>query len=38
MIAWLGFLMYNNGIRLKVEESYIDQRFRTDMVDVNWRD
>jgi len=38
MIAWLGFLMYNNGIRLKVEESYIDQRFRTDMVDVSWRD
>ena len=38
MIAWLGILMYNNGIRLKVEESYIDQRFRTDMVDVSWRD
>jgi N6-L-threonylcarbamoyladenine synthase/N6-L-threonylcarbamoyladenine synthase/protein kinase Bud32 len=38
MIAWLGLLMYNNGIRLKVEESYIDQRFRTDMVDVIWRD
>jgi len=38
MIAWLGLLMYNNGIRLKVEESYIDQRFRTDMADVSWRD
>ena len=38
MIAWLGLLMYNSGIRLKVENSYIDQRFRTDMVDVTWRD
>lgn len=38
MIAWLGVLMYNSGIRMKVENSYIDQRFRTDMVDVTWRD
>jgi N6-L-threonylcarbamoyladenine synthase/N6-L-threonylcarbamoyladenine synthase/protein kinase Bud32 len=38
MIAWLGVLMYNSGIRMNVEDSFIDQRFRTDMVDVNWRD
>jgi len=38
MIAWLGILMYNSGIRMKVEDSLIDQRFRTDMVDVSWRD
>ena len=38
MIAWLGILMYKSGIRLKVEGSFIDQRFRTDMVDVTWRD
>jgi len=38
MIAWLGVLMHNSGIRMKVENSYIDQRFRTDMVDVTWRD
>jgi N6-L-threonylcarbamoyladenine synthase/N6-L-threonylcarbamoyladenine synthase/protein kinase Bud32 len=38
MIAWLGVLMYNSGIRLKVEDSFIDQRFRTDMVDVTWRE
>jgi len=38
MIAWLGVLMYNSGIRMKVENSFIDQRFRTDMVDVTWRD
>jgi tRNA A37 threonylcarbamoyltransferase TsaD len=38
MIAWLGVLMHNSGTRMKVEDSVIDQRFRTDMVDVNWRD
>jgi len=38
MIAWLGLLMYNSGIRMNVEDSFIDQRFRTDMVDVSWRD
>jgi N6-L-threonylcarbamoyladenine synthase/N6-L-threonylcarbamoyladenine synthase/protein kinase Bud32 len=38
MIAWLGVLMYNSGTRLKIEDSIIDQRFRTDMVDVTWRD
>jgi N6-L-threonylcarbamoyladenine synthase/N6-L-threonylcarbamoyladenine synthase/protein kinase Bud32 len=38
MIAWLGLLMYNSGVRMKVENSFIDQRFRTDMVDVTWRD
>jgi tRNA A37 threonylcarbamoyltransferase TsaD len=38
MIAWLGILMYNSGIRMKVENSFIDQRFRTDMVDVTWRE
>jgi N6-L-threonylcarbamoyladenine synthase/N6-L-threonylcarbamoyladenine synthase/protein kinase Bud32 len=38
MIAWLGALMYFSGIRMSVENSYINQRFRTDMVDVTWRD
>jgi len=38
MIAWLGILMYKSGIRSSVEDSIIDQRFRTDMVDVTWRD
>jgi len=37
MIAWLGLLMYNSGIRMDMEESTIDQRFRTDMLDVSWR-
>ena len=38
MISWLGILMYKSGIRMKVEDSVINQRFRTDMVDVSWRD
>ncbi|RLF29166.1 MAG: bifunctional N(6)-L-threonylcarbamoyladenine synthase/serine/threonine protein kinase [Thermoplasmata archaeon] len=38
MIAWLGLLMYKSGIRMNVENSHIDQRFRTDRVDVSWRD
>jgi N6-L-threonylcarbamoyladenine synthase len=37
MIAWLGLLMYNSGIRMEIKDSHIDQRFRTDMVEVNWR-
>lgn len=38
MIAWLGFLMYNSGLRMSVDESIINQRYRTDMVEVSWRD
>ena len=37
MIAWLGHLMYESGIRMTIEDSMIDQRFRTDMVQVTWR-
>jgi len=36
MIAWLGLLEYKSGARMSIEESTIDQRFRTDMVDVTW--
>jgi len=38
MIAWLGYLMYESGVRMTVDETSIDQRFRTDMVDVTWRE
>jgi N6-L-threonylcarbamoyladenine synthase len=38
MIAWLGLLMYESGVRMSIEESVINQRFRTDMVKVSWRD
>ncbi|MGD1060871.1 MAG: bifunctional N(6)-L-threonylcarbamoyladenine synthase/serine/threonine protein kinase [Methanomassiliicoccales archaeon] len=38
MIAWTGLLMYMSGVRMSVEETAINQRFRTDDVDVTWRD
>lgn len=38
MIAWTGWLMYNSGTRMKLEDTTIDQRFRTDAVDITWRD
>jgi N6-L-threonylcarbamoyladenine synthase len=38
MIAWLGFLMYASGVRMRLQDSVINQRFRTDMVEVTWRD
>lgn len=38
MIAWLGAIMYDSGIRMKIKDTVIDQRFRTDMVDVIWRE
>ena len=38
MIAWLGCLMYTNGVRMSLDETLINQRFRTDMVEVSWRD
>lgn len=38
MIAWTGLLMYKSGIETKVEESFISQRYRTDEVEVRWRE
>lgn len=37
MIAWLGFLMCQSGLRMSIDDSVINQRFRTDMVEVHWR-
>ena len=37
MIAWTGYVMYDAGISISVEESNIKQRFRTDEVEVTWR-
>ncbi|MFP4196336.1 MAG: bifunctional N(6)-L-threonylcarbamoyladenine synthase/serine/threonine protein kinase [Methanomassiliicoccales archaeon] len=38
MIAWTGLLMRRAGIRMEVEDTRVDQRFRTDQVEVTWRD
>jgi N6-L-threonylcarbamoyladenine synthase/N6-L-threonylcarbamoyladenine synthase/protein kinase Bud32 len=37
MIAWTGIVMHNAGVKMKIEDTIIDQRFRTDQVDVVWR-
>lgn len=37
MIAWLGLLMHDSGVRMRIEDTVIDQKFRTDEVDVRWR-
>ncbi len=37
MIAWTGLLMHRAGVRMGLEDTLIDQRFRTDEVAVTWR-
>jgi N6-L-threonylcarbamoyladenine synthase/N6-L-threonylcarbamoyladenine synthase/protein kinase Bud32 len=37
MIAWLGHLMHNSGVRMATEDTKVEQRFRTDEVGVTWR-
>lgn len=37
MIAWAGILAYKHGVRQKIEETVIRQRWRTDEVDIPWR-
>ena len=37
MIAWTGLIMHRSGIRMRVEDTVVNQRFRTDEVDVTWK-
>ncbi len=37
MIAWTGLIMHRAGIRMSIEDTKVDQRFRTDEVEVTWR-
>lgn len=37
MIAWLGILMYNSGVRAKIEDTIVDQHFRPEEVPVTWK-
>ena len=37
MIAWLGNIMYDSGIRMDISDTVVEQRFRTDEVNVTWR-
>ena len=38
MIAWLGNIMYESGVRMDIADTVVEQRFRTDEVNVTWRD
>jgi N6-L-threonylcarbamoyladenine synthase len=38
MIAYAGILEFQSGRETKFEDTYFTQRFRTDEVDVIWRD
>lgn len=38
MIAHAGLLAFKTGFRTSLEESTVTQRFRTDEVEVTWRD
>lgn len=37
MIAWLGSVMYDSGIRMDISDTGVRQRFRTDEVEVTWK-
>ena len=38
MIAWLGNIMYQSGVRMDIDDTEVRQRYRTDAVPVTWRD
>eukprot|EP00466_Bigelowiella_natans_P000831 jgi/Bigna1/54169/estExt_Genewise1Plus.C_290084 len=38
MIAWAGLEMYKSGVSTKLEDCTVTQRYRTDAVDVVWRE
>jgi N6-L-threonylcarbamoyladenine synthase len=37
MIAWTGLVMHEAGVKMTVDETIVNQRFRTDEVEVTWR-
>ena len=37
MIAYLGLLFLKHGIKMKIKDTEVIQRFRTDQVDIPWK-
>lgn len=37
MIAWTGLIMHKAGVRMSMEDTVVNQRYRTDEVEVLWR-
>lgn len=38
MIAWTGLLAHERGVKQKLEDTVVRQRWRTDEVEIPWRD
>lgn len=37
MIAWLGNIMFRSGTRMDMQDTVVEQRYRTDEVRITWR-
>ena len=37
MMAWLGIMMYEAGVRMEIKDTVVRQKFRTDEVHASWR-
>ncbi len=37
MIAWTGLVMHRAGVKMDIEDTGVNQRFRTDEVEVIWK-
>ena len=37
MIGWLGYQMMAANYEIKDEDNMVNQKYRTDMVEVTWR-
>ncbi len=38
MIAQAGYEMFKSGMITSMEDSWVTQRYRTDEVEIQWRD
>ena len=38
MIAWPGYLAWKCGLTTPIQETWCTQRFRTDEMDIEWRE
>ena len=37
MIGWLGYQMMSADYKITEEDNVVNQKYRTDMVEVTWR-
>lgn len=36
MIAWTGLVMHRAGVKQRIQDTEVDQNFRTDKVEISW--